>query len=359
MPMSPIDVQQKTFRVALRGYAEDEVDEFLDEIVLSIREYEQRIEELSFQVGSLEAQLVENRQTEEAMRRTLLLAERTADEITEEARREAERILSEARAEAKLLSAEQSRERDSLVQELYRLREIVTDVRERLTDVAGQTLDRLRPVAGDINETLDQVEVADASLASPNTVADREATTPAWAGAPLDRDDLDGGPALVESDTPDGSLDEGSAWAADDELGDADEENLDYWTSSTPRRSRWNEDDAAGQDAESPGSGDSADQRIDAPGASATAVEDTAGDFVDGAEVGGDRDRWDEDAVRSDHDRADEADTADEDAADEDASLDDASLDDASLDDASLDDASREDGPESRPRRRPWERFGD
>lgn len=161
MPMTPTDVQQKTFRVALRGYAEDEVDEFLDEVVLSIREYEQRLEELSFQVGSLESELAETRHTEDAMRRTLLLAERTAAEITEEARRDAERIVSEARTTANSLTAEQAQERQELLAELHRLRDIVTDVRERLGDVTRDTQSRLAPVSSQIDRTLDEYEDQD------------------------------------------------------------------------------------------------------------------------------------------------------------------------------------------------------
>jgi DivIVA domain-containing protein len=36
------DIEQQTFRVALRGYAEEEVDQFLDEVVITLREYERR-----------------------------------------------------------------------------------------------------------------------------------------------------------------------------------------------------------------------------------------------------------------------------------------------------------------------------
>mgnify|MGYP000417498112 CR=1 FL=1 len=43
MPLTPIDVQQKTFGTALRGYDLDEVDDFLDEIVTSLKDSEQRL----------------------------------------------------------------------------------------------------------------------------------------------------------------------------------------------------------------------------------------------------------------------------------------------------------------------------
>ncbi|MDH3500734.1 MAG: DivIVA domain-containing protein [Acidimicrobiia bacterium] len=206
MPLTPIDVQQKTFRVALRGYAEDEVDEFLDEIVLSIREYEQRLEEMSFQVGTLESQLAENRQTEDAMRRTLLLAEKTAGEITDEATREAERLVSDARAEATSLTADQSHERDALIAELARLRDIVSDVQGRLSNVAADTQTRLEPIEDDI----------DAALADVDDGVDEPSLPRA------------GGLFAVEGGGAGGSVDE--TWV--DRAGDTAEDDIDdtdYW----------------------------------------------------------------------------------------------------------------------------------
>ncbi|HSM44182.1 MAG TPA: DivIVA domain-containing protein, partial [Acidimicrobiia bacterium] len=43
--LSTADVEQKTFSTALRGYDLDEVDDFLDEIVATIRELSEQLEE--------------------------------------------------------------------------------------------------------------------------------------------------------------------------------------------------------------------------------------------------------------------------------------------------------------------------
>ena len=46
MPMlKPSDVEQKTFSTALRGYDLDEVDDFLDEVVATIRELNKQLDE--------------------------------------------------------------------------------------------------------------------------------------------------------------------------------------------------------------------------------------------------------------------------------------------------------------------------
>ena len=250
MPLTPIDVQQKTFRVALRGYAEDEVDEFLDEVVLSIREYEQRLEEMSFQVGTLESQLSENRQTEDAMRRTLLLAEKTAADITDEAKREAERIVSDARSEATSLTSEQSEERDALIDELGRLRQIVADVQDRLGDIAVDTERRLAPVANDVDDTLDNLQPSpEPQSGRPGLVAVPGGRTERATDSALDHGEDDAflrdGAQLDDGDVPDVGSD-------DDELDTGPDDRADTANADDgpgPRRHRFWGGPAQSEDA--------------------------------------------------------------------------------------------------------------
>ena len=143
MPLSPIDVQQQTFKVALRGYAEDEVDEFLDEVVISLRDYEQRLRDAQERVAVLEEQLTANRETEDAMRRTFLVAQRTADAILEEAKADSERLLADAHNEVERVSIQQGEEKAHLLAETALLRDRVHGLRASLSDLAGGTLRRL------------------------------------------------------------------------------------------------------------------------------------------------------------------------------------------------------------------------
>jgi cell division initiation protein len=356
MPLTPIDVQQKTFRVALRGYAEDEVDEFLDEVVLSVREYEQRLEEMSFQVGTLESQLSENRQTEDAMRRTLLLAEKTAGEITEEAQREAERIVSDARAEATSLTSEQSEERDALIQELGRLRQIVADVQDRLRDLASDTDRRLAPVANEIDDALSGLRPVpepvdqDSGLAAVPDDGDD-----AWPdqGAAVDEGAAAGEPAADQQETDDEEpgAREHRFWGAparDQDLQEAAPQSEGSEAGSVLQGGFIPEDsgpdatsvDSAVIDVDSPEDGlsdsaeDSAREAHEEVGRAWPAEPEARGGFLP-------------DADRSEVDRSD---------------LDAANGDDASASDdgaQSTEAPAGEDGPEDAGRRRPWERFSD
>jgi cell division initiation protein len=154
MVLSPIDIEQKTFRVALRGYAEEEVDQFLDEIVIAIREYERQLRDANERVAVLEEQLEANRETEERIKKTLVIAQRTADQVVQEARVEAQQLLSEARDKASEVEIERIRERENLVADLDRMRSSVADLKERVVGLADSTLGDLGTIEEDIMAVL-------------------------------------------------------------------------------------------------------------------------------------------------------------------------------------------------------------
>lgn len=154
MPLTPADVANKHFRVVRQpfgGYNEDEVDTFLDEV-------EAEISRLLSENAALHSELEQARRArgegagpaeatgeggEQAALRTLLLAQRTADEAVAQARTEAEALLASAREEAAALQR-QSRERydaalgpleerrRELERHLDSLVEFETDFRNRL-----------------------------------------------------------------------------------------------------------------------------------------------------------------------------------------------------------------------------------
>ena len=95
MALTPIEVENTQFRVAFRGYAIDEVDAFLDRVQ---SELARLLSEQ--QPASAAAPDVAGTEGQEAALRTLLLAQRTADEAVAEARAEAEQLRAAAREEA-------------------------------------------------------------------------------------------------------------------------------------------------------------------------------------------------------------------------------------------------------------------
>ena len=112
MALTPVEVESTQFRVAFRGYAIDEVDAFLDRVQAELsRLLTEQAPAAAAPVAPASAS-EPSTEGQEAALRTLLLAQRTADQAVAEARAEAEQIRTAAReeADAALASARQEAE---------------------------------------------------------------------------------------------------------------------------------------------------------------------------------------------------------------------------------------------------------
>jgi len=95
-----VDIQHKTFKKAIQGYAREEVDQFLDEIIESMEDEAQERAALEAELLDLKERISHFKAMEESLQNTLLLAQRTADEVKAAAHKEADLIIRQARIEA-------------------------------------------------------------------------------------------------------------------------------------------------------------------------------------------------------------------------------------------------------------------
>jgi cell division initiation protein len=145
MTLLPADVEQKTFSTALRGYDLDEVDDFLDEVVATIKDLSEQLAaaERAPAPAPVDGRADARAPDETAVGRALVAAQQTADEIVAEARREAERIVREADTEAENLESEKERRKVEAEAEMAELSERVAAVRAQLAVLATAVADRL------------------------------------------------------------------------------------------------------------------------------------------------------------------------------------------------------------------------
>ena len=149
MPLTPIDVQQKTFATALRGYDLDEVDDFLDAVVVALKDYDQRLSDAQERISTLEAELNDRGDAEGAIARALVAAQRSADSIVADAKEQAERILADADSEANELADTREAERRRLQTEIDEIRTKVGAVRASVAELTASipvTLDEIDDV---------------------------------------------------------------------------------------------------------------------------------------------------------------------------------------------------------------------
>lgn len=98
--ITPIDIQHKEFKRALQGYDRTDVDRFLDEVIETLEDYAQERVALQAEIADLKERISHFKAMEESLQNTLVLAQRTADEVKASAHKEADLIRAQARMAA-------------------------------------------------------------------------------------------------------------------------------------------------------------------------------------------------------------------------------------------------------------------
>ena len=100
--LTPLDIENKRFaKQKLGGYNVDEVDDFLDELTLEYGKLYKENTELKKQKEELDSNVGKYKNIENTLQNTLVMAQKTADEITLVAKQQAEQIIKEAEFSAK------------------------------------------------------------------------------------------------------------------------------------------------------------------------------------------------------------------------------------------------------------------
>src|SRR5204863_4473922 len=107
------------------GYRRAATDRLLDEIVESFEEVWRERADLEDKLERLESDIARYRDLETLLRKTLVSAERSAQELKDQARREADVILTEADSEARLIKQQALAEREHLRGETSRIRSLL------------------------------------------------------------------------------------------------------------------------------------------------------------------------------------------------------------------------------------------
>ncbi len=98
--LTPLDIQNKELRRSFRGYNEGEVDEFLDQLAQDYEWLYLENQRLKEKLEDTEAGVARYQDMEQTIKDTLVMAQKNAEELRENAKREAELLLSESRQKA-------------------------------------------------------------------------------------------------------------------------------------------------------------------------------------------------------------------------------------------------------------------
>lgn len=106
MEVSPKTLREVEFREKMRGYHPEDVDQFLEQVAAGIEVLQDRLRQAVERAQRAEVAASESGGADETLRKTLVLAQRTADMAIQEAREQAARILASAEQQAQSILAE-------------------------------------------------------------------------------------------------------------------------------------------------------------------------------------------------------------------------------------------------------------
>ncbi len=100
--ITPLDIENKRFaKQKIGGYSVNEVDDFLDDLTLEYGKLYKENAELKSQREELDTNVGKYKNIESTLQNTLVMAQKTADEITAVAKQQAEQIVKDAEYQAK------------------------------------------------------------------------------------------------------------------------------------------------------------------------------------------------------------------------------------------------------------------
>jgi cell division initiation protein len=122
MRLTPLDVQQRRFETAFRGYAPKEVEAFLVQVSADLEEAVKELLDLREELHRKNTRIEEQTERERGLHDALLAAQKVADELKTQAHKQAELIVAEAELRAEKILQDAQNRQAQLVGELVELR---------------------------------------------------------------------------------------------------------------------------------------------------------------------------------------------------------------------------------------------
>lgn len=155
MALSPLDIQNKSFPVKMRGYNQDEVDDFLDLIVRDYEELVQKNREMEKSLKHAEEKLEYFNELKDALNQSIIVAQDTADKVKTSASKESEVIVTSAQNKADEMIATAEKQAHQLT----------TSAEQRAKDILNDATQNARQLATETNDLKTKTRVFHQNLA--------------------------------------------------------------------------------------------------------------------------------------------------------------------------------------------------
>lgn len=184
--ITPMDIHNKTFSKGLRGYSEEEVNDFLRQIVTDYEQIYREHREMEEEMDQMKVKLSNYERISDTMTATLQLAKDTAENVKKNAKRNADILISNAKMEGdrQVKDAEDYRRRlaETMIHTEGNMKNYVSKIRKDL-ELALASIDALENLKAPIvpgyaypavepEEEAPKTEEASSEAAQEETVAE-------------------------------------------------------------------------------------------------------------------------------------------------------------------------------------------
>jgi cell division initiation protein len=157
MKLTALDIHHKEFRRSLRGYSEEDVDGFLDQVADEFdRLFKENID-LAEKLEQANERVRGYQSMEATLNNTLVAAQRSAEEIVNKAGLEADTMLRDAELKAKDIVHNALQKKQEIANELIRIKQAEEQFRDRFRGLLEKNLKNIDEVKlpDDVNVLLD------------------------------------------------------------------------------------------------------------------------------------------------------------------------------------------------------------
>ena len=154
--ITPADIEYKEFTRSVRGYKEEEVDGFLDLIIVDMENLIRENKKLKLELEKANSQVNQHVDTETSVYETLEAAKSLMNDIAASAERRAEVLLKNAELEAALITKSAKESISSLTEEGNRLRGRVDKLKNRYKKLLEDELEKVAYSGNDIFEEFEK-----------------------------------------------------------------------------------------------------------------------------------------------------------------------------------------------------------
>ncbi|QPC46273.1 DivIVA domain-containing protein [Mangrovibacillus cuniculi] len=143
MPLTPLDIHNKEFSRGFRGYDEDEVNEFLDQIIKDYEIILREKKELEEKLYGMTERLGHFTNIEETLNKSIIVAQEAAEEVRRNSQKEAKLIVREAEKNADRIVNESLTKARRIAMEIEELKKQSKVFRNRFKMLIEAQLDLL------------------------------------------------------------------------------------------------------------------------------------------------------------------------------------------------------------------------